>query len=76
LIKGEEKTMLDWKRIEKRAVTVGDLIKLAGELCDDKDGSNPEYERALTELICDAAGLPMELKAEVGHRMGLKCSVE
>jgi hypothetical protein len=67
--------MIDWKRIEKTTVSVGDLIRIARDLCDG-DGDNVEYQRALAELVCDAAGIPMALKAEVGHRMGLKCSVE
>lgn len=68
-------TKLDWKQIENQAVTVGDLIRFAGDLCDDKDGSNAEYERALTELICDAAGLSMGFKESVAERIGLKCKV-
>lgn len=68
-------TELDWKRIEKRTVSVGDLIKLARDLRDE-DGDNVEYERALAELVCDAAGLSMGWKEEVAGRIGLKCKVE
>jgi hypothetical protein len=68
-------TELDWKRIEKRTVSVGDLIRLARGLRDE-DGDNVEYERALAELICDAAGLSMGLKESVAERIGLKCKVE
>jgi hypothetical protein len=56
-------------------VSVGDLIRLARGLRDE-DGDNVEYERALAELICDAAGLSMGLKESVAERIGLKCKVE
>lgn len=69
------KTMIDWKRVEKRAVSVADLIKLAHDLRDE-DGDNVEYERALAELVCDAAGLSMDCKTAIAKRIGLKCKVE
>lgn len=68
-------TTHDWKRIEKRTVSVRDLIKLAHDLRDE-DGDNVEYERALAELVCDAAGLSMGFKKSVARRIGLKCKVE
>jgi hypothetical protein len=74
-LKGEKMdTKLDWKRIEKRTISVGDLIKLAHDLRDE-DGSNVEYERGLVELVCDAAGLSMGFKESVAKRIGLKCKV-
>jgi hypothetical protein len=65
---------LDWKQIEKKTVSVGDLIKLARDLRDE-DGDNVEYERAMAELICDAAGLSMDMKGAIAKRIGLKCNV-
>jgi hypothetical protein len=68
-------TAINWKRIEKKTVSIGDLIRLARDLRDE-DGDNVEYERAMAELICDAAGLSMGFKVEVAQRIGLKCKVE
>lgn len=41
-------------------VNVRALIMIAGCLLSEPDDPNPEYDRALTELTCDAAGLPMK----------------
>ncbi len=46
----------DWKLIEARTVTVERLIKLATGL-KSEHGENPEYDRALVELVTEA-GLP------------------
>lgn len=67
--------MIDWKKLEKKTVSIGDLIRLARDLRDE-DGDNVEYERALAELITDAAALSMEYKTDVANRIGLTCKVE
>lgn len=66
---------LDWKKIEKQAVSVKTLIRLAYDLRDE-DGGNVEYERALAELVTDAAGLSMDYKGTVARRIGLKAKVK
>lgn len=73
--KGEEMAKLDWKAIESRQLSVGTLMKLASDL-KDEDGENAEYERALAELVTDAAGLSMDFKRAVAKRIGLKAKVE
>lgn len=67
--------MLNWKTIEQRQITIGDLVRLARDLRDE-DGDNVEYERALAELVTDAAGLSMDCKTAVAERIGLACKVE
>ena len=52
-------------------VTVKDLIALAKGLKTEA-GSNPEYDRALVELIVDAAGLSMEDRYVVAAAIGIK----
>ena len=47
-----------------RTVTIGELIQFAGWLASE-DGENGEYDRALAELITDAAGLDMISKDDV-----------
>lgn len=45
----------------KRLVAVGRLVELAGQLAEEfNDGVNPEYDRALVELIVDAGGGRMD----------------
>jgi len=66
---------LDWKDIQSRTVPVGTLIKLARDLRDE-DGENVEYERALAELVTDAAGLSMGFKRAVARKIGLKANID
>lgn len=67
--------MINWKKLEQKTVSIGDLIRLARDLRDE-DGDNVEYERALAELITDAAALSMDHKTDVANRIGLACKVE
>lgn len=71
----KEQGMVDWKRVERRKVTMKYLMKLAGGLTSE-DGENREYNRALAELLTDAAGLSMDFKGEVARRAGIKDNVE
>jgi hypothetical protein len=44
-----------------RTVTVGQLIEFAGQFNEEiDDGVNLEYTRGQVELVCDAAGIPMD----------------
>lgn len=56
---------------KNKMVSVGDLIALARGLKSD-DGENPEYDRALVELISDAAysAGDDETRAEVMREIG------
>lgn len=65
---------LDWKAIKARTLTVGDLMKLAADLSSE-DGENVEYDRAIAELVTDAAGLSMDFKTVVAKKIGLKADV-
>lgn len=60
-------------------ITIRELIDLARGLMgpkeDRKDGGNPEYERALVELVTDAAGLPMDDKDLVAKEIGVDLKV-
>ena len=54
-----------------KTVTVSDLLELAMWL-KSPDGENPEYDRALVELVTDAAGLSMDDKDVIGQAIGVK----
>ena len=41
-----------------RELFLGQIIEIARGLKSD-DGENVEYDRALIELVCEAAGLPL-----------------
>jgi hypothetical protein len=68
---GKEKkqmtTTVDWDR----KVSLKKLAELASRL-KSEDGENPEYDRALVELVTDAAGLPMTERRIVIERIGVK----
>lgn len=66
---------LNWTEIESRAVSINTLLQLARDLRDE-DGDNAEYERALAELVTDAAGLSMDNKQAVAKRIGLKAKID
>jgi len=66
----------DWTAIRSRTITIGELMNLAAGLCTDPgDPPNVEYERAMAELVTDAAGLPMEWKVGMALRIGLKADI-
>jgi hypothetical protein len=53
------------------AVSIARLIKLARDL-KSEDGENPEYDRALVELITDAAGMTMEYgRPTIAEQIGI-----
>lgn len=54
-----------------REVSVKTLLDIAAGLVDEP-GANPEYERALAELITEAAGLSMDFKYIVGRAFGIR----
>lgn len=59
-------------RLDQNAtVSIGKLIMLAQDL-KSEHGENPEYDRALVELITDAASLSMDLKHEVAKQLGVR----
>ena len=65
----------DWDKIKARMITVGDLIRLASGL-KSEHGENPEYDRALAELVTDAAGLSMaSSRGAAARKIGLKIRV-
>lgn len=48
------------------------LINLARGLVSE-EGENPEYDRGVTELVCDALGVSIaDHRAEVGQLIGVK----
>jgi hypothetical protein len=51
-------------------VSIGRLCELARGL-KSEDGENAEYDRALVELVTDAAGLAMESMGEIAARIGI-----
>ena len=56
---------------QNKTVTVERLIKLARDL-KSEHGENSEYDRALVELVTDAAGLPMNGgKEQVARLLGI-----
>ena len=59
----------DWK---DGRVTIRELIKFARGLKSDTQGTNPEYDRALIEIIVDAAGLTMDDRDLVAKALGIK----
>jgi hypothetical protein len=59
-----------------RTVTIGKLIQLAGQFNEEiHEDVNEEYTRGQVELICDAAGIPMDDRDEV-HDAVAKASDE
>lgn len=57
---------------ENRTVTIGRLMQLVRDLRSE-DAENSEYDRALVELVTDAAGLPMNGGKEVvADLLGIK----
>lgn len=55
------------------SITIPELIEIARDLRGDPaDGENPEYERALVELIADAAGVGQDGKYLVALAIGIK----
>ncbi len=65
---------LDWKLAEAKKLTVGDLLRLASNL-KSEDGENPEYDRALVEIVADALALPCEFKSDIIKRLGITSKV-
>lgn len=54
-----------------KTITIGRLVSMARDLIDSP-GSNPEYERALIQLVIAAAGLSQnEHRAEVANAIGV-----
>ena len=49
-------------------ITIAELLHIAAWLISE-DGENPEYDRALAELLCDAAGVSMDHKEEMLSEM-------
>lgn len=41
-----------------------------------EDGENPEYDRAITELTCDALGFPMEMKEQIAYKLRERLETE
>lgn len=53
-----------------KAVTVKTLLDIARGL-KSEHSENPEYDRALCELICEAAGLSMEHVSAIASELGI-----
>ena len=46
-------------------------IITAAKYLASESGENPEYDRALTELVCDTLGFHMDNKDEVAALIGI-----
>ena len=55
----------------RRNIKLTELLELARDLRSE-DCENPEYDRALIELCCDAAGWSMDEKPEMAKLLGVK----
>lgn len=58
----------------QQPITLGHLVNMASELKSVK-GENPEYDRALVELITVAAGYPVEDQPKFAFAIGIKQKV-
>ncbi|MGI0148680.1 MAG: hypothetical protein ACREDF_04010 [Thermoplasmata archaeon] len=67
---------MDWKKVMARRITVKELVQLARGLVEPNSDENPEYQRALAELVTDAARLSMDFKNEVARKIGLKAKID
>lgn len=54
----------------RQQIKIADLITLAIQL-KSEHGENTEYDRALVELVTDAAGLSMEYKKQIAGLIGV-----
>ena len=63
------------RSILNQDISIGELIRIASELRSE-NGENPEYDRALCELITDAASLPMEMRQRIAEEIGIKGNIE
>lgn len=55
----------------RASITLAALVDLARGP-KSEDGENPEYDRALAELVTDAAGLPMDERGAMAALLGIK----
>jgi hypothetical protein len=46
-------------------------VRAAKELVSE-DGENPEYDRAIVELMCDLLSIPTDHKVEVAALLGVR----
>jgi hypothetical protein len=53
-----------------RTVTIEELI-LHATFLRSEHGENPEYDRALVELVIDAAGVSMDMRPEFARLIGI-----
>lgn len=67
--------LLEWAGVPESlvygSVGIPTLVAIARDLRSE-DGENPEYDRALIELVCEAAGLSMDDRMSVAARIGVK----
>lgn len=61
------------EQILAEKISIRDLIDLADTLVED--GSNPEYGRALVELIIYAGSLSMEEAPAIAEKIGVSVEV-
>jgi hypothetical protein len=78
-INGDDEYM-SMKEIARTKVTVGQLMdcarQLAGSPEDQAESPNPEYGRALVELIVDAAGLSAKAAREIAEYLKIDIGKE
>jgi hypothetical protein len=56
--------------MDGKSLSVTKLLDFARGLRSEH-GENPEYDRALVELCCDAAGWPMDRKVDMARELGI-----
>lgn len=67
--------MIDLTPCLHRLVPVSRLVEYARDLRSEH-GENPEYDRALVELMLDAMHVPIECRKEVEVLLDIKKTVE
>lgn len=61
----------DSLKLRRQNIRIDDLVHLARSLRSEQ-GENPEYDRALVELVSDATGRTEEQRGEVEDLLGIR----
>jgi hypothetical protein len=57
--------------MEDMTITLTELLDIASGL-KSEDGENPEYDRALVEVCCNAAGMSTDSRDIMERALGVK----